>query len=270
MKDFFKITNISELWKLEKKEFRKYVVGSITSAIVLFSLYVSLFVLKIVDYFSKNKFDKIPADVLSDIFISVVVLSIVLYIAIRFFVSVHKSYKNQSFEHLDSGALLFAGFLSFFAFISLIVMAFTRFNKTNTFVGWMQITTIVLQIIFLLLCVAAYYIFFRKARIIQSVFANAKSISQLKEQLSEEDLNNPFVKILMQQDEQNTSPNHQEEKAEIINKDTVHRKEQVKKLLELPNENLYSIAKKLNISGYDKMEKEELANLIYDITNKNN
>ncbi|SYV96748.1 Uncharacterised protein [Mycoplasmopsis edwardii] len=55
------------------------------------------------------------------------------------------------------------------------------------------------------------------------------------------------------------------EKAQEVDK---AKEEAVKKILELPNEQLYKMAEMLNIFGYKEMTKEELAEIIYINTKK--
>ncbi|WLP85521.1 hypothetical protein [Mycoplasma seminis] len=79
--------------------------------------------------------------------------------------------------------------------------------------------------------------------------------------------------IQEQQDEE-LAQSHQEGKDQNTankqntteNRESLEQQEAVKKLLEIPNNQLFQMAQILNISGYEDMSKQELATLIYKYT----
>lgn len=269
---------VEELWKDEKSKYRKFAVGSVVSSIFLSLLsialcLVSIFIFALGDGSTQDQAQNRISDKYASMVIQCISVVIILFITIKFLISIKNSYRNKSFEHLNLGTLMVFGFISFIGFIEILGFLIYHQNTSNSYLEPLQITRIVLNIIFSLASVVLYYAFFRNLRIIAAKFINARNFELFTKEVENMDPSNPlynlFKSMAPEKQEMTDKPNMVEEPAEIIDNDNKeHKKQQIQKMLDLPIQNLYIIAEKLNISGYDKMDKEELANLIYKITNK--
>ncbi|MBU4693414.1 hypothetical protein KQ878_00750 [Mycoplasma zalophidermidis] len=272
---YLNINSTAELWKLEKTTFRKYVIGSLISilvvAIVILVHQISLFILQYKDGVFTTKVDN-SSVLIYNILIPLLYIAIWVWISISYILGMIKSYQNKSFEHLKPGTATFFGIMSFISFFQIITFFISKGNTSNTKLNTLQILQLVLPIIISFLTISLYYGFVRETKFIYIAFANAKqfelikTIGQSTNMFS--DLNNIFNhNSVSPESSQNQMPNQpaDETEAEIVKTD---RQQKIEKLLMLPNYRLYEIAKKLYISGYEKMEKEELVNKIIDITDK--
>lgn len=269
LNDFFKIHDENKLWGYEKSKFRSFIIGScLVIALLLFLILVQ----KGIELFSLIKKSNNVAftDLVSWIPFSLLIIGLHTYVSITFYLGVAKSYKHKSFANLSGGSMLFYGFMAFICAIELIFTLSSRLNKSNTQLSPIDITTLVLNIVINLSFFVSYWAVIRPTRTIYSVFVNAKKMAELNQLLNNNtEMSNMFNMMGMNiQPKEPNSTNINEEKAQIIDTKNDARKANVDKLLNLPNNQLFKIAQHLSISGYDKMSKEELANLIVDITEK--
>ncbi|VEU61117.1 Uncharacterised protein [Mycoplasmopsis bovigenitalium] len=266
LNDFFKIHDESKLWGYEKSKFRNFIIGSCSVIALLLCL---ILVQKGIELYSYLKKPDSRA-LISWIPFSLLIIGLHTYVSVTFYLGVAKSYKHKSFANLSGGSMLFYGFMAFICAIELIFTLSSRLNKSNTELSAMDITTLVLNIVINLSFFVSYWAVIRPTRTIYSIFVNAKKMTELNQLLTNNtEMSNMFNMMGMNiQPKEENSTNTNEEKAQIIDTKNEARKANVDKLLNLPNNQLFKIAQHLSISGYDKMSKEELANLIVDITEK--
>ncbi|MBU4690387.1 hypothetical protein KQ874_01620 [Mycoplasma sp. ES3157-GEN-MYC] len=273
-RQYLNINSTAELWKLEKTTFRKYVIGSLISILIVTAVIlvhqISQFILQYKNGMFATKTDN--SSVLIYVLIPLFYIAIWVWISISYILGMIKSYQNKSFEHLKPGTATFFGIMSFISFFDIITFFISKGNTSNVKLNTLQIIQVVLPILISFLTISLYYGFVRETKFIYIAFANAKqfelikTIGQSTNMFS--DLNNIFNHNSMSpESSQNQRPNQpvNETEAEIVKSD---RQQKIEKLLMLPNHRLYEMAKKLYISGYEKMEKEELVNKIIDITDK--
>ncbi|TQC54021.1 hypothetical protein E1I18_01010 [Mycoplasmopsis mucosicanis] len=274
--------NSKILWENEPTKFRKFIIGSTVSSIIISLFYFLNFLLGIIDtfYFEGKSFKDLTGANSFDLFFSILLVGAVIYFSIDWVISVFKSYKNKSFRFLSNNTLIFYGILSFVAVLQLISLFFTKLNNSNQQLNPVRIINLVTQVFLNVLLVVFYYVFFRKTKKIYVLFAQVHQHEEMMKQPeykqlveSVQDLinnaNNAASSSSASQSESQQNQNDEEE-AIIVNAAKEKEDKYYKRLLELPNEKLFEIAKKLSISGYETMEKEELARTIITITQNSN
>ncbi|MCT4469520.1 hypothetical protein [Mycoplasma sp. HS2188] len=274
-RDYLKITDTNELWSLEKSRFRLFIIGACVSiGLILLTIITKTIVDATLLFIRENSLQEGKLELPSDVLIDLVLLSINIYIAITYYKSISKSYKEKTFEYLDQRAIMFYGIMSFISIINLIFLFTRSFNK-NTNLDPIEIASITIGALLIVMNIAFYYGFIKETKFIGLAFANAKAMQSLKNQMADnEELSNMMSQLfgskITTENDQKSDKNTEDEKIlqEKQQKETV-RNEKISQLISLPNSKLFAIAEKLYISGYEKMDKEELANLIYDILEKN-
>ncbi|WP_322962006.1 hypothetical protein RRG51_00770 [Mycoplasmopsis cynos] len=284
--DFNKL-DLNDLWKNEKQHFRIWFILFIVFWSIITLLYLGLFVLDLV--FKDEIIKSIDANIKNGpeqkndsnpYYNTRLVIDILFFIGpaiilILFVISLVDSYKKKTFIGISSFSITLAKFIGIMTIINLILFS-TSYIYANGETIYSKIYSSLSGIVILF-------------NIIQLFFA-ANNISKIKKLFIQKELENQ-AKIFFDamNKAQNNSPfgpdlnsffnNAQtkqqsvnEEEATVVNDSTPKTDSEkqmiIKKILELPNEQLHKIAEKLNIFGYEEMSKEQLAEIIYNHTKK--
>ncbi|WBP84098.1 hypothetical protein [Mycoplasmopsis edwardii] len=271
-----------DLWKNEKSHFRIWIIifSVFWTLISLLSLSILIYMLAdktaIVNFLHDglSKTNEKPSLSMAErafwtrFIIEFISASIPVSILVTFGISIFKSYKTKTFINISSWALIVSKIHGFLSIINLISF-FTSGNKISdqkTFqVVYLVITLIIVVLsIFQLFVVSWNITQIKRLFIMKEMEIKAK---EFMEQFNKSIQNNEFQNAFGM----NVNPfnNVKEEvKTEEAQEVDKAKEEAVKKILELPNEQLYKMAEMLNIFGYKEMTKEELAEIIYINTKK--
>ncbi|WP_406613994.1 hypothetical protein ACJA23_03360 [Mycoplasma corogypsi] len=304
--EYSKFNSVPELWKHEKDTFRFWIVGLLVSFILLIfiNILISIFsgiriaeqleplVQEGIKKFNFN--EQQAATFRNNVLIEAVVRYIIQYIVLfgiygfalhRYVSSLIKSYKAQDFSLLSRGVFMFAFFIGIWSLMNIIVLL-TRDSSDIAGANWQYKVIFALNIIALAVAIVNWLLFSNNVKAIYVAFATIRFNEQMLEmqQKFNEMVQNgqnpfaPFAQGMPQVNLNNEQPNDNlqnntqattsQTEQELENK---KEKAELNKLLSLPNEQLFSIAKKLKIFGYETMEREELAQTIINtlkVTNK--
>ncbi|QBF34367.1 hypothetical protein EG856_00240 [Mycoplasmopsis phocirhinis] len=282
-REYLKITDTNQLWSLEKPKFRLFIIGACVSiALILLAMITQVIINSSIVIANRqilqDNQNNASTSASASIFLSVLLVAINIYIDVTYYLGVYRSYKQKSFEHISQRVITFYGIMSFISVVQLLFGIFSKSFTRNTALSPLEIASVTIDVLINVMIVSFYYGFIKETRFIAFAFTNAKALQNLKEQMGQnEELSSMFSQIFGTNFDNNNTQNTQntnktENDEQILQKKQekeVIRKEKIDQLIALPTEKLFEIAKKLYISGYENMNKEELANLIYDILEKN-
>lgn len=282
-KSFRYETTYEGLWKYEKKTFRPTFIATIFSFFIVFLAFLSfgtvlmIFMNSILDYAQSKSVDqtKIKYEIIGKMAMN---FGVALYAAVMIIfisIAIARGYKEKNFTRLPLWPIysyLFISILLLWRFISAFIdlrrgnVASTSDEKVALF---LQLTA-TLTSVFSILIITFYFLFVKRFAIIRAVYFNIKRIKELENLTPgiREFLSNLQNELMKDRKKENDSKDAEEEKELTQTPDEIKqskREKHFKKLVDLPNEKLFNIAKQLYISGYDEMPKEELAILILDI-----
>ncbi|MCU4706369.1 hypothetical protein [Mycoplasma sp. CSL7503-lung] len=275
------IKTTDELWKHEKKDFRIYFI-LYTLAITLLSLiWFSWFIILLVskeqylllisESIKNNKQLGEPiayynSELIQQTFYTISLIAM----NVSYIMSVFKSYKNKNFKHISSWVQLIYYGLAIWKIIGFIV-SITQNAFATIGNNYLSIISLIFNILSLVIFMVIIFFLHGKLNKIQRAFKYIEYVKTMEEYqkafMENIRSNNPFgpssFNATNSSEEERNSNNRNSH-----SKDDYTNSENYKKIIELPREQLNDIAKKLNIFGYEDMEKEELAKLIYNITKK--
>ncbi|WP_029905476.1 hypothetical protein [Mycoplasmopsis opalescens] len=275
-KQYMKITDTKQLWALEKKSFRGFMIGSIATFIFILIYFI---VNDIIKYFyieelrqnqiASSKFNQsefiqsLVPQVFSDIIYGIFAIG-ALVLSVR---GIVRSYRNKTFKYIDNLSILFNWFLVFIYIINLIISLWTR-KMSNPDMNQSKylIPAIVLEVVGPISIIILYFVFVRETKFIKFAFLRAEQIEEYSKNVGE--LGSLFG-INLEQNSYNEANNFGSENK--ANKATAENKnnKRFETLMSMNNEKLYGIAQTLNISGFHDLEKEKLVNLILNILEAN-
>ncbi|TNK81929.1 hypothetical protein C4M98_00740 [Mycoplasmopsis pullorum] len=292
---FLKVKTITELWTHEKKSFRIWIVsyalilfllfGMILGSLLWFKLDQSAYLTQLKSFYESNKASSDAAviaanEVFQTILTRYAVSAIFAFcIFVYFLATVVRSYALKSFSRLTS-----------------------MFSLLIFYLGWIFISEVLFAKNYFQTLPNSHYLYYSACLIgVISYFLVGKSVTKIKQlfmevtfrmqrdQMLEElrkrggifgDNFNPFTGTYWgekpetnqesnsesnQAAQQNQNENPEVKAAKAANDE---KKKTIDKLLSLPNATLHSMARRLNIFGYENLSKEELAEKIYEFTKK--
>ncbi|UUD35423.1 hypothetical protein NPA07_00920 [Mycoplasmopsis caviae] len=290
-KKYLEIKSAKKLWSLEKERFRPVIILSLLAFIISFvnsatitTLYIG-FKDSLVTYFfnGTNSSNEANSRVTSMIIVNGLVATVMLVSIIIFTTFYLRTFKEKTFinMHIWPSTLYFFSWLVNFYSIDQNIR--TLINKGNTILLAITITMFLINVILLVF----QFLFVNQLKYFKLAFINAKRLEELKkvqDALKQSGMlgeNNAFNNLFginlndindkVEHESESSSKDEEIEEAEIVDNKAVIKnaeketKDKIKKLLDLPNSKLYSIAETLYISGYKKMDKEELCRLIVQI-----
>lgn len=258
-----KIPTVEELWKNEKKQYRIWIF---TYPVLLFLLVALLGVQLFLNFDTKSL-----ARVFSILSILFTGATLSFYL-----VSLFISYKEKDFANIGNRSFLvtFVAFMS--ASLSIIISTVSMVSdlkpENENFVAILVIQIILFGLVFILI---PY--FYSRVLKIKSIFRLSRSIIVFEEQISELkkdpqafskfmnifDLSDENIKNINININNGSSTNDNTNSEEQTEKKPTSKSEKIKKALEkLALSNLYEIAQKLEISGYQDLKKPELIDLL--------
>lgn len=283
--------DLNNLWSNEKKHFRIWIILFIIfwSLITILAIVPSLHILanktqwtEIYKEYEKGlpnpptgtNYDRVW---ITSVFLSMLITALLPALTISFTLSsVKKSYKKNNFIHLSSGALFFSKFHGVLSLIGLILLLTTQsftlnseFNVVDLVVRICVLVLSTFQLLFIARNVTSIKRFFvlEKLRKDSAVF-----LEQINKNMQDGNFNNnPFGMMnqeVFKNKEQNSNQDDNDAAKETKPTQKTKKDLAIEKILELPKEQLNRMAEKLNIFGFEQMTKEELANLIYNHTKK--
>lgn len=214
---------------------------------------------------------------------------------------VQSSYDKKNFKHLNQLVVYLVYLTVFINLINFLTLIddFSIFYKNVNVIGKFPLAIMGLNIFQSVITIIFGILLGREVSAIRKAFIRIEFMKQqeefmkmMKENMSQNPNNpygmyNPFMgdfyrnpnsyqNIKDEDAQQNAKEVDETEEFEInksshskeknISKEDSQREEEIKKLLELPNQKLFKIAEKLNIFGYEDLTKEELAEKIYIYT----
>ncbi|CAM9096638.1 Rho termination factor N-terminal domain-containing protein [Mycoplasma marinum] len=296
MNPFFQ-TNIpttKEMWKNEPNKFRQWIIllGAsllifatlLVISIILVSTNISSIRSDLLDIMQKNisvnDWDQNSAESGVNHFIyfrligaSVFMAILIIVGLVLYGITVYKAYKNKTFSKISGFTIYFSEFVGFLAMILMVyqfstMVSFTQIMKENSgIIVWVsaQVFSITL------------FVFAWQVSRIRKQFAYAEKIEEMKKnpqfQEMQAQMQNLFAQA--QQNSGNYGPTagkttqNDNSNSSPINAEASEIKEspEVTELKKLKIEELRNIAFQLSISGYDKMSKDELIEIIIRVTN---
>lgn len=286
--DYMEITDAKELWKLEKSRFRKIWILALVALIVPFlcfladAIYLAVSYEKIQNWYSIMGAKPEEAQSLFSMMLLWRVVAVVLLFFMLLFYSLNisKCYKEKSFMYVGKWIFTTYSIIWFGASIDLIYSIFRVFKYLHTDgLSSYRIYT-GLQVIYVILMIILAFLFMRNMKNVVFAFnraywleMQAKAAQELFKNLNDDQVD--AINSLFGVNLEKKNPNEEEaiivtsQKEKEEQKEAAKRKRNLEKLLSLPNEQLFQAAEKLNIRGYEHMEKEKLANLILDIVDMN-
>ncbi|QKT05630.1 hypothetical protein [Mycoplasma sp. OR1901] len=276
------IKTTEELWKHEKKDFRIYFILYAVAITLLSLIWFTWFIiilaakdqyLSLVAETTKdmkqpgNPIDYYKAELIQQTFYAISLIAM----NVSYIMSIFKSYKNKNFKYISSWVQLIYYALAIWKVIGFIVSI-----TQNSFVGmgnnYLSIISLVFNILSLLIFMVIIFFLHGKLNKIQRAFKYIEYVKTMEEYqkafMENIRSNNPFGPSTFNADPASNEEKNKESKTQSTKTDDYLNSENYKKIIELPREQLNDIAKKLNVFGYEEMEKEELAKLIYNITKK--
>ncbi|QGZ97814.1 hypothetical protein GE118_03290 [Mycoplasma sp. NEAQ87857] len=274
--EYFKFQTKEELWSHEKETFRFWVFSFLITLVIILGLYIAQIVL--LSLAISNNVNNITVSPLLTTSFIVIIGCALLF---SYSKSLIKSYKEKDFRFLSQYTL---SFVSLFAFIGIFMLLFSLFGlagfenikSTNSY----NKAAFIINAISIAFVILTWFVVGREVKVIRQAFFAfelRKQMEKVKEEylkiLKNANINfdnqatnntNPFTGFNFNQTQDNTT--NTENKVE----ENTNKNQELKKLLNLPNAQLFEIAKKLNIFGYETMTKEELAETIYNYTNIKN
>ncbi|QDF65219.1 hypothetical protein [Mycoplasma nasistruthionis] len=296
--------NEAELSKVGKTTFRNWIILGFLSAFIIFSLYLGLIINSAVNAnelreyggYTANAFNTqiapndrtILQNVAQQQFIYSIITNLLLMFAIGYAIftlglGYYKSVQKQDYIHLQLTyvrVMLFIGLwnaIDLFQYIFFSKVRVIPFQSASN--GY--IINFIFEMLILSISIVSWIFVSHNIKKIWILFFNIKRKKQMEEFLKQaqkmQNDPNSFLNMMFggqansfnadaqpktEQAEQETTQNL--EATQVAETTDPQKEQQVKKLLELPNSQLFSIAKMLKISGYQDMEKTELANLIYE------
>ncbi|AWX70307.1 hypothetical protein DP067_03000 [Mycoplasmopsis anatis] len=235
---------------------------------------------------------------ISQKFMQGVIVQIIYNVALlTFFVfGIQKSYENRNFKYLNLFVISLVYLTVFINIISFITLIndFSVFYKNVSVMGKFPIAILGLNIFQSIITIIFGILLGREITAIKRAFVRLEILKEqenLMRMMKNMGVNasnpygmyNPFMggfapnaNQYNQAREENIKEVDETEEVEISKekpldekvktKDDLIREEEIKKLLDLPNQKLFKIAEKLNIFGYEDLTKEELAEKIYIYT----
>ncbi|WP_029512856.1 hypothetical protein [Mycoplasmopsis iners] len=282
-----------ELWnKYEKPYFRYGIFGTLASFIVVFAIFLTKFVLTIVNkqelireisssYAGQKSGEEITSLYNGSLAWSGVILVISMLLLFWISYGIIMSYKSKTFLKISRVPLMLF-FVYLFSTIINFILSITNYGdlwKSATDYP-AKITLTIIEIVSMLVFLILYIVFVRLVSRIQAAFVRATQYQQmlkLQEDLAKSGIQNEFLANLFGApidkekniNEETTSSTYTEEDV----KETVaksQREQNKEKLMEQPNSKLFEIAEKLYIRGYQSMTREELVETILNSLNNTN
>ncbi|VEU71162.1 hypothetical protein [Mycoplasmopsis glycophila] len=298
-REYFTKNSIEELWTFEKSTFRFWIIAFFVGLLVLSALVLAQIIVLAVNFENiRNEALEVVKDATtkpSNFYIGLktfaydgVILGFLVFILITYANSVKLSYKEHDFSKISYSSLAYALTILLFNVV-LIISNLATSGGNGLFIfsnltGW-RLAYAILKFIFFVVMFLVCFLLRREVLAIKKAFLaihQRKAFEDLRKEFTKmvknEDAQNPFVNMgnweKMTEDEieeefkysaENTSkPNHKKESEDA------KKKEEIQKLLDLPNEKLFKIAEMLNIFDYEKLSKDELAEKIYFYTTTEN
>lgn len=294
-KKYLQIKSTNKLWALEKERFRPVIILSLLTFFLALACALTSTILlatfkdNLAEYIVKINGGTTPGfrpedQIMSMIITNGLVTVGMLVSIIVFLVFYARTFKEKSLANMHtwpSMVLIISWFINLFSIIRNIRSLATAYNPIILSI------TIVTSVITVVLIVFQF-LFVSQLRYFKGVFINARRLEEIKQlqkkmkesgMMDESNLSNNLFGIMLDdvddvsanQDKNKFNKEEDIEEAEIVD-NKAHLKnnekeneEKIKKLLALPNAKLYNIAETLYISGYKKMDKEELCRLIVQI-----
>ncbi|RIV16678.1 hypothetical protein [Mycoplasmopsis gallopavonis] len=293
--EYLKFKSISELWSHEKDTFRPWIIG----LIIVFGILIALPIAKLIilginhSWFLNNLQTTVNGSQamtsiseVRSLYINTAIgaflplLSLVVFLG-----SLRDSYLKKDFSFISNWPLLVMALLAIFQFYSLIsIFIFGRsdllFSKGTPFLP-LNVITIVSSFF----TIVSWFFVSREVAAIRNAFIAIhrrqlmeKMEKSFQEMMQNQSFTNPFTGQKSNEfswsssfEDQETNKKEAETQTNFnVSPDEEYKTQQIKKLLNLPQDQLYKIAQKLNIVGYEDLTKEELSQKIYYYTEGQN
>ncbi len=280
------IKNVQQLWNENHVSFRKWMYGAIASIIFLSLLFLIQLIINVVlkdtiiNIIQKNAEEIVNSNakqgsapsselILAQLLIQPLVLTIIsIWSAVLFVLSFINSEKNKTYEKISSGVNLFTLIMTFFSIYQVIFSTATIiYNGTHGDsykLLFIQIPTYIIYVTTPFL----WGLVIRNVSMIKRIFINVRSIEQMQQLMKDENIKKIFDMFNVNLDQGDKS----DETVKDDTKDSPqnHEAEEVKKvdpilskLETLTDEQLSSMAEKLNIYDFANLSREELIKKIY-------
>ncbi|MDJ1647486.1 hypothetical protein [Mycoplasma phocimorsus] len=283
------IKNVQQLWNENHISFRKWMYAAISSIIFLSFLFLIQLLINIIfkdliiNSIQKNaeeiinnnaKQGSIPTNelILAKLLVQPLLLSIIsIWTAVLFVLSFISGEKNKTYEKISGGVNLFTLIMTFFSiyqiiFSSVILISNSSSNNSSILLIIQTPTYIVyLTTPFL------WGFVIRNITIIKRSFISVRNIEQMQQLMKDENIKKIFNMFNINIDENTKNDVSDESKDSTQNSSQNHKAEEVKKvdpilnkLETLTDEQLASMAEKLNIYDFANLSREELIKKIYE------
>ena len=264
-----------DLWEQDRKWFNLWILGFFVCLLVLLALNIVIIAQYALDasgiktryseLLIANSNDVKNADLYAENYwrygiidgsINSAIVAITIYSLIHSFIL---SYRRKSFSSISTWPTLFVfiqAIYSFFSLFKLLIYGITL--KTSFEITWANIISFSLSFVYLL----TWFIFSRNVALIRRIFFFSEKMSEMNNIYSEM-FNNGHTHVHNQESTLNNSTNNSnsENNSDYKNNQTWLR------IYNLGDEQLKELAKKLSISGYESMSKDELVKIIFEIYN---
>ncbi|EIE41260.1 hypothetical protein MCANUFG1_02895 [Mycoplasmopsis canis UFG1] len=282
MKNIFKIDfsniNREDLWSNEKKHFRLWIGLFLvfwTLILILtfvYPIYLSTAKTEFIRFLErttevKNQQVNYEYSYRFRLFLEFLSLIIPSLTIVFFSYTLVNSYKQKTFIKLSGAAIMLARIHGILSLINIIQIFSVEKMHSDTLV---VLNLVVKIIIFVLSVIQLFFIVNNVAKIKRLfVIADFESktnafMEEFNKSMKNSEMNSPFWMNYGSTNDSNNSDSSNSDQ----NKEDIAKSETIKKLLDLPNEQLYKMSEMLNIFGYKEMTKEELVEIIYNHTKK--
>ncbi|WP_036452424.1 hypothetical protein [Mycoplasma buteonis] len=295
-------TTIAQLWESEKQKYRPWIITLGIGILILLAFAIAMVIYPAINYQSiyaeieksyktilaiQPESSQIIRQIIFNIIGYALAILVILSLVIAFYIKgVISSYKAKDFSKLSNGSLLTLSFLGFYNLFQILWNAIFNSGSGQTYnfsddAPTLQIFWII-QIVFVILTVLIWLGVqipvsrirkqFNAVHIRNSIIEQQRQMMQYLNDFQKNNAGFNFDFSQMNQDqttEDGFSDNQETEESSTAQETQTVSEEQkteIKKLLELPNEQLFEIAKMLKIYGYETMSKQELAEKIYSYT----
>ncbi|WP_322876497.1 Rho termination factor N-terminal domain-containing protein [Mycoplasmopsis felis] len=273
------IKTTSELWKAHNKEFKLWVFLYLV-LIFLTTLLPTIYLIylgsarheyiemqKRLTELSNNEL--YPSSVYESQYIREIVLTtfqnlFYWFVVVVFILSIKNSIKNKNFSYLSSWVIWLTWIMGLIHIIRAIIFLSSSFDTTILKEFSISMFLFSINIINVILYFILIVFVDRKVKAVKKAFVYIQTIKAMEE------LSKEYMENIRTGNPYAPSGFKTETKKEEKNQENIEDSFEYKKLNDLTQEELHSIAKKLNIVGYDELTKDELIKKILIYTKKAN
>ncbi|QZE12599.1 hypothetical protein [Mycoplasma sp. Ms02] len=276
LRQYAVINSIPELWKKEK-QFKPFIFTFMAFLFLVSAIYLTLGILTVVykedlitsiqNFLAKNNqtlrqeiiLEAATSTVTGLITMNFIIASLALLLNIYYIDGVRDSYKNQNFSRLKGSVTFLSSFYVLFIIISL-VLNLIRGGIQLEFQHPILIAGLVIKIVL----VVGWFLIGAQVRNIRQLFISIEqriAFAKFVEQMNANGgIQNPFFASAATQ--MNNQPAQEVKNEQEVKQEKTEDKPMDPKLMELSRERLESVAKKMNIIGYEQLSDDELRNAI--------